>query len=160
MSVNTNHVCPIVRHRRLNPAAVAASKKLGYFRRAQGIVAGAIKAALGWVEGHNVQIDYRWGIEADVIRKTRRNLSRSRPSADRQGEAVPEAKITRLNEKVATLRQEIQRLNALNVRCYAHEDKQVPMLARWPQVAGAAGWSVTMCKAPSISSITSLSPMR
>ena len=29
-------------------------------------------------------------------------------SADRQGEAVPEAKITRLNEKIATLRQEIQ----------------------------------------------------
>ena len=28
-------------------------------------------------------------------------------SADRQGEAVPEAKITRLNEKIATLRQEI-----------------------------------------------------
>jgi len=28
--------------------------------------------------------------------------------------AVPEAKITRLNEKIATLRQEIQRLNALN----------------------------------------------
>src|SRR5271154_1849785 len=29
-------------------------------------------------------------------------------SADRHGEAVPEAKITRLNEKIATLRQEIQ----------------------------------------------------
>ena len=28
-------------------------------------------------------------------------------SADRQGEAVPEAKITRLNEKIAALRQEI-----------------------------------------------------
>jgi hypothetical protein len=37
-------------------------------------------------------------------------------SADRQREAVPEAKITRLNEKIATLRQEIQRLNALNVQ--------------------------------------------
>src|ERR1700746_1128561 len=35
-------------------------------------------------------------------------------SADRQGEAVPEAKITRLNEKIATLREEIQRLNGLN----------------------------------------------
>ena len=37
-------------------------------------------------------------------------------SADRQGEAVPEAKVTRLNEKIATLRQEIRRLNALNKR--------------------------------------------
>src|SRR5882757_1898299 len=35
-------------------------------------------------------------------------------SADRQGEAVPEAKITRLNEKITALRQEIQRPNALN----------------------------------------------
>jgi hypothetical protein len=35
-------------------------------------------------------------------------------SADRQGEAVPEAKITRLNEKITALRQEIQRLNGLN----------------------------------------------
>src|SRR3989475_9327209 len=35
-------------------------------------------------------------------------------SADRQGDAVPEAKITRLNEKIATLREEIQRLNGLN----------------------------------------------
>jgi chromosome segregation ATPase len=32
-------------------------------------------------------------------------------SADRQEEAVPEAKITRVNEKIATLRQEIQRLS-------------------------------------------------
>src|SRR6202171_2811399 len=32
-------------------------------------------------------------------------------SADRQGLTAPEAKITRLNEKIATLRQEIQRLN-------------------------------------------------
>src|SRR3984957_15041349 len=37
-------------------------------------------------------------------------------SADRQGEAVPEAKITRLNEKIATLREEIQRLNGLNTQ--------------------------------------------
>ena len=32
-------------------------------------------------------------------------------SADRQGDSVPEAKITRLNEKIVALRQEIQRLN-------------------------------------------------
>jgi TolA-binding protein len=33
---------------------------------------------------------------------------------------VPEAKITRLNEKIATLRQEIQRLNALNAQMHEH----------------------------------------
>jgi hypothetical protein len=48
-------------------------------------------------------------------------------SADRQGEAVPEAKITRLNEKIATLRQEIQRLNALNAQMMQAADKQISL---------------------------------
>ena len=48
-------------------------------------------------------------------------------SADRQGEAVPEAKIARLNEKIATLRQEIQRLNALTVQMMQTEDKQISL---------------------------------
>src|SRR4051795_9148733 len=48
-------------------------------------------------------------------------------SADRQGEAVPEAKITRLNEKIATLRQEIQRLNALSTQMMETEDKQISL---------------------------------
>jgi hypothetical protein len=48
-------------------------------------------------------------------------------SADRHGETVPEAKITRLNEKIATLRQEIQRLNALNVQMMQTEDKQISL---------------------------------
>src|ERR1700678_2402745 len=48
-------------------------------------------------------------------------------SADRQGESVPEAKITRLNEKIAALRQEIQRLNALNTQMMRTEDKQISL---------------------------------
>ena len=48
-------------------------------------------------------------------------------SADRQGEVVPEAKITRLNEKIAMLRQEIQRLNALNAHMMQTEDKQISL---------------------------------
>jgi hypothetical protein len=48
-------------------------------------------------------------------------------SADRQGEAVPEAKITRLNEKIATLREEIQRLNGLNTLMMQTEDKQLSL---------------------------------
>src|SRR6266581_2295476 len=48
-------------------------------------------------------------------------------SADRQGEAVPEAKITRLNEKNATLREEIQRLNGLNSLMMQNEDKQISL---------------------------------
>src|SRR5437773_7498803 len=48
-------------------------------------------------------------------------------SADRQGDAVPEAKITRLNEKIATLREEIQRLNGLNTLMMQTEDKQISL---------------------------------
>jgi transposase len=48
-------------------------------------------------------------------------------TADRQGPTVPEAKITRLNEKIATLRQEIQRLNALNAQMMQTEDKQISL---------------------------------
>jgi transposase len=48
-------------------------------------------------------------------------------SADRQGEAVPEAKITRLNEKIAALRQEIQRLNGLNSQMMQTQDKQISL---------------------------------
>ena len=40
---------------------------------------------------------------------------------------MPEAKITRLNEKIATLRQEIQRLNALNAQMMQTEDKQISL---------------------------------
>jgi TolA-binding protein len=35
--------------------------------------------------------------------------------------------ISRLNEKIATLRQEIQRLNALNVQMMQTEDKQISL---------------------------------
>ena len=48
-------------------------------------------------------------------------------TADRQGPTVPEAKFTRLNEKIATLRQEMQRLNALNTQMMQTEDKQISL---------------------------------
>jgi hypothetical protein len=40
---------------------------------------------------------------------------------------VLEAKTTRLKEKIATLRQEIERLNALNTQMMASEDKQISL---------------------------------
>src|SRR6202047_1428314 len=48
-------------------------------------------------------------------------------TADRQEPAVPVAKIARLNEKIAALRQEIQRLNALNAQMMQTEDKQISL---------------------------------
>jgi hypothetical protein len=47
-------------------------------------------------------------------------------TADRRP-TVPEAKTTRLKEKIAKLRQEIERLNTLNVRMMASVDKQVSL---------------------------------
>jgi hypothetical protein len=40
---------------------------------------------------------------------------------------VPEVKITRLNEKIAALREEIQRLNGLNTLMMQTEDKQISL---------------------------------
>src|SRR6202521_4168226 len=48
-------------------------------------------------------------------------------TADRQGPMVPEAKTTRLKEKIATLGEEIERLNALNAQMMASEDKQISL---------------------------------
>ncbi len=48
-------------------------------------------------------------------------------TADHQGPTVPEAKTTRLKEKIAELREEIGRLNALNARMMASEDKQISL---------------------------------
>src|SRR6202795_5414925 len=48
-------------------------------------------------------------------------------TADRQGPTVPEAKTTRLKEKIAKLREEIERLNALNARMMASDDKQISL---------------------------------
>src|SRR3977135_2811309 len=48
-------------------------------------------------------------------------------TADRQGPTVPEAKTTRLKEKIAKLREEIERLNVLNARMMASEDKHVSL---------------------------------
>src|SRR3977135_1343901 len=48
-------------------------------------------------------------------------------TADRQGPTVPEAKTTRLKEKIAKLREEIVRLNVLNAQMIASEDKQVSL---------------------------------
>src|SRR4051794_36377719 len=66
-------------------------------------------------------------------------------SADRQGEAVPAAKVNRLNEKIATLREEIQRLNGLNTLMMQTEDKQISLTdpdARTMATSGRGGYNV------------------
>jgi transposase len=48
-------------------------------------------------------------------------------TADRHGDAVPEAKVTRLKDKIEKLREEIVRLNAINIEMIASEDKQISL---------------------------------
>jgi transposase len=48
-------------------------------------------------------------------------------TADRHGDAVPEAKVARLNDKIAKLKEEIRRLNAINTDLMNSEDKQISL---------------------------------
>lgn len=48
-------------------------------------------------------------------------------TADRQGETVPEAKVTRLKDKITKLKEEIERLNVINAEMLSSEDKQISL---------------------------------
>jgi len=48
-------------------------------------------------------------------------------TADRHGDAVPAAKITRLKNKITKLKEEIARLNAINTQMEQSEDKQISL---------------------------------
>jgi transposase len=48
-------------------------------------------------------------------------------TADRHGDAVPEAKVARLKDKIAKLKEEITRLNAINTDLMKSEDKQISL---------------------------------
>ena len=48
-------------------------------------------------------------------------------TADRRGDAVPEAKVVRFKDKIAKLREEITRLNAIDAEMMKSEDKQISL---------------------------------
>ena len=48
-------------------------------------------------------------------------------TADRHGDAVPEAKVTRLQDKIVKLKEETTRLNAINADMMKSEDKQISL---------------------------------
>ena len=48
-------------------------------------------------------------------------------TADRQGDAVPGARIARLKDKLAKLKEEIERLNEINAELIKSEDKQISL---------------------------------
>jgi hypothetical protein len=48
-------------------------------------------------------------------------------TADRHGDAVPEAKVARLKDKIVKLKEEVTRLNAINAEMMKSEDKQISL---------------------------------
>ena len=72
-------------------------------------------------------------------------------TADLRGDAVPEAKVTRLKDKLAKLKQEVTRLTAINEEMTQSEDKQVSLtdpdarsMATSGQDTGIVGYNVQM----------------
>src|ERR1700726_4976775 len=70
-------------------------------------------------------------------------------TADRHGDAVPEAKTTRLKSKIEKLKEEIVRLNAINAEMMKREDKQVSLtdpdarsMAKSGKDTGIVGYNV------------------
>ena len=55
------------------------------------------------------------------------NLRDQLETADRHGDAVPEAKVERLKGKIEELKEEIVRLNAINAEMRKSEDKQISL---------------------------------
>ena len=48
-------------------------------------------------------------------------------TADRHGDAVPEAKVARLKDKIVKLKEEVARLNAINAEMMKSDDKQISL---------------------------------
>ena len=72
-------------------------------------------------------------------------------TAERHGDAVPEAKVTRLKSKIEKLREEIARLNAINAEMMQSEDKQISLtdpdarsMATSGKDTGIVGYNVQM----------------
>src|SRR5438270_8618053 len=85
-------------------------------------------------------------------------------TADRHGDAVPQAKVARLKDKIVKLKEEIVRLNAINAEMMKSEDKQISLTdpdARSMATSGKdTGSLATTCRLQSIRSIISSSPTR
>ena len=48
-------------------------------------------------------------------------------TADRRGDAVPEAKVVRLKDKIVKLKEEVARLSTINAEMMKSEDKQISL---------------------------------
>src|SRR6204780_936246 len=109
--------------RRVCREFVALCRRLELFSEASVAIDGSKFKAVNTRDRNFTQAKMQ-GRLAQIDESIARYLSQL-DSADRQGEAIPEAKITRLNEKIAALRQGIQRLNALNTQRMRPADQQI-----------------------------------
>jgi transposase len=79
-------------------------------------------------------------------------------TADRQDGELAEAQSARLKDKIASLRERMGKLKALEVAVDAAPDKQISltdrMRDRWRRAARTRGWSATVCRPLSTPSIT------
>lgn len=72
-------------------------------------------------------------------------------TADRHGDAIPQAKVTRLKSKIEKLQEEIVRLNAINTEMLESEDRQISLtdpdarsMATSGKDTGVVGYNVQM----------------
>ena len=84
-------------------------------------------------------------------------------SADRQEPSLAQTtKTTRLKEKIETLKEEMQRLQALEARMHETPDQQIsltdPTPVRWQPAVGGPVWLATTFRPPSIPNTISSSP--
>jgi transposase len=106
-------------------AFVALCRKLGLLSAASVAVDGSKFKAVNARDKNFTEAKMKRRLER-IDESIARYLSQLE-TADRHGEMVPAAKVTRLKDKIAKLREEIVRLNAINTEMMKSEDKQISL---------------------------------
>jgi transposase len=121
-------------------AFVMLCRKLGLLSAASVAIDGSKFKAVNASEKNFTQAKMkRWleRVEASIARY----LSQLE-TADRQGDAVPEARVARLKERIAKLKEETERLNAINAEMMKSEDKQVSLTDPDARAMGCSGRAI------------------
>ena len=130
-------------------AFVALCRKLNLLSSASVAIDGSKFKAVNARDKNFTEAKMRRRLER-IDKSIARYLSQLE-TADLHGDAVPEAKVTRLKSKIEKLRDEIVRLNAINTEMLASEDKQVSLtdpdarsMATSGKDTGIVGYNVQM----------------
>src|SRR5690349_3986705 len=106
-------------------AFVALCRELGLLSAASVAIDGSKFKAVNARDRNFTEAKMRRRLER-IDESIARYLSQLE-TADRHGDAVPEAKVERLKGKIEKLKEEIVRLNAINVEMMKSEDKQISL---------------------------------